>query len=117
MKIFFRLSLSKIIITIIILLVVFVGNFLYSTTFTVTQNGLKQTNFLLVIVNTISDIIYYPVHFILSFIPITINISTYQNNPLSLLFITIISVLLTIIESYIISCIIAFFIGKVKHGV
>lgn len=111
MNIFLRPTILKVVITLILLAVVFSGTFLYSTTLTFTENGFYQSNLFLKIVNAIAGIIYFPIHLILSLIP-NMDMITYQSHPLALLFVAIISLLLTITESYLVSCVVSAFINK-----
>lgn len=113
MNIFLRPTIFKVIITLLIFLVVFGGGVLYSHSFTITANGFSPpTNLFVITLYNIGNIIYYPVHVIISFISIKMTLSAYQNNPFPLYFVSGISFLLVILESYLISCIISILINK-----
>ncbi len=118
---FFRPSFFKIAITIILLIIVFGGGLLYGFTLTITENGvIEQTSLSFKIIKIIGDVVLYPVSVVL--IPFNNNFEiTWTNNindPYILLnpyilFVSIMSILLTTIESYLISCGISILINNI----
>lgn len=102
MKTFLRPTIFKIIITTILLVVIFSFPILYTLTLTITGQGPHQGNFLMVVINGIIYIIYYPILLILNF----------TNN---LVIRTVINLILTVLETYLISCCIGMLIDKLKR--
>jgi len=110
---FIRPTFFKIVITIMLLILVFGGELLYGFNLTITENGtIEQTSLSIKIIKIIGDVVYYPIRVVLSpfngfkMTPIDI-----MDNPY-VFFISIMSVLLTTLESYLISCVISIFINK-----
>ncbi|GEM_PF-3789245 len=113
---FLKPTFFKIIITVVILLIAFGGNILYSRSIIFTENGFEEPNLVIRTINYISGIILYPASSIaviiirlLSVNPINFNPYGATENFISLFFIFLPFV---IIEGYLISCIISIFINK-----
>ncbi|MDP2741542.1 MAG: hypothetical protein Q8O66_02575 [bacterium] len=118
---FFRPSFFKIAITIILLIIVFGGGLLYGFTLTITKNGvIEQTSLSIKIIKIIGDVIYYPVRVVLT--PFNNNFEITLTNNINdpyilfnpyILFVSIMSILLATLESYLISCGISILINNI----
>jgi len=116
MNTFLRPTIFKVVMTLILLLVIFFGEVFYYRTLTFTENGLpQQLNPLLIVANVAWNFMSYPAHIIVGFF-VPINIYTYQNNPSLIIIALIISLILAILEIYLIACIISLFVNRIHIG-
>jgi len=107
---FLKPTARKIIFTIIMLAIFWGGGLLYSYTFTFSENAEpQQHNVILIMINNIGNIIYYPVGLVINSMISVIDIKNYQEKFLLFWIIVFIKELLIILEFYLLSCIVYHF--------
>ena len=112
MRTFLRPAVFKIIFTLILFLIILGTPLFYLFTTTITENGFQPPNLPIKVLMIVTEVIYYPIRIIIGLIPIKVNLITYQTNPLMLLFPSVISLILTFLESYLIISIISALLKK-----
>lgn len=117
MKKFFRPTISKAILTIILALAEFAGPIIYGRVAIITENGPEASNYLIgLLVNLLNytaTIIFYPVHLIFNFfVTKDFVVNSIANGTQYILFLfSCIFFLAILLEAYLISCVIFYIIS------